>query len=169
MTGQPSSAQGSGTPSLTVLSLGDPRDHLRSTFAVELEVPSRWSDNDMYGHVNNAVYYELFDTAINAWVLQHVADVAERARGVVAESACRFFASLSFPGTIVVGLRVERLGTSSVTYRLGAFRQDDPSDAQPAAIGHWVHVYVDPATLRPVAVPGPARELLASAVVPTDP
>lgn len=152
-----------------MLSLGDPQDHLRSTFAVQLEVPSRWSDNDMYGHVNNAVYYELFDTAINAWVLQHVADVAGHARGVVAESACRFFASLSFPGTIVVGLRVERLGTSSVTYRLGAFRQDDPSDAPPAAIGHWVHVYVDPATLRPVPVPGPARELFASAVVPTDP
>lgn len=135
-------------------------------FPVHWPVLTRWTDNDMFGHLNNAVYYELFDTAINAW-LNTSADVDPVTApwlGVVAESGCRYFAELAFPDPLVVGLAVTRLGTSSVTYRLSVFAPDVEA-APVAAVGHWVHVYVDRTSRRPVPIPDAIKAVLATAVV----
>ena len=135
-------------------------------FPVHWPVLTRWTDNDMFGHLNNAVYYELFDTAINAW-LNTSADVDPVTApwlGVVAESGCRYFAELAFPDPLVVGLAVTRLGTSSLTYRLSVFAPDVEA-APVAAVGHWVHVNVDRTSRRPVPIPDAIRAVLATAVV----
>ncbi|HLR98515.1 MAG TPA: thioesterase family protein [Mycolicibacillus parakoreensis] len=138
-------------------------------FPVHVPVGTRWADNDMFGHLNNAVYYQLFDTAINGWIGAALDwdPLAAPVLGVVAESGCRYLADLAFPQQLVVGLAVTRLGRSSVTYRLGVFTaaDDDPAAAPITALGHWVHVYIDRASRRPVAIPGPLRELLATAAV----
>ncbi|GFG71644.1 acyl-CoA thioesterase [Mycolicibacter senuensis] len=138
-------------------------------FPVHWPVLTRWADNDMFGHLNNAVYYQLFDTAINGWIAANVAGldpVAMPELGVVAESGCRFLGELGFPDRLAVGLAVTRLGRSSVTYRLAVFRVDDDAGAGPvAALGHWVHVYVDRATRRPVPIPDAIRALLETAKV----
>ncbi|MDT5014481.1 MAG: acyl-CoA thioester hydrolase [Mycobacterium sp.] len=134
-----------------------------SDFPVHWPVLTRWTDNDMFGHLNNAVYYELFDTAINAWINTNceVDPLSVPWLGVVAESGCRYFAELKFPDPLVVGLAVVRLGNSSVTYRLGIFTPDGPV----AAVGHWVHVYVDRTSRRPVPIPDTIRALLEKARV----
>ena len=139
-------------------------------FPVQRPVTTRWSDNDMYGHLNNAVYYELFDSAINGWQAEHVTidPMTDATQGVVAESGCSFFAEVGFPSRLVVGLRVSRLGRTSVTYELGLFV--DPVGASPAdtgikALGHWVHVEIDAATRRPTPIPEHLRALMESAVV----
>jgi len=136
-------------------------------FPVHWPVGTRWTDNDMFGHLNNAVYYELFDTAINAWINTScdVDPVTAPWLGVVAESGCRYFAELKFPSALVVGLAVSRLGTTSVTYRLALFEQGAPN-APVAAVGHWVHVYVDRDSRRPVPIPARVRDLLATATRP---
>ena len=97
-------------------------------FPVTRLVSTRWADNDMYGHMNNAVHYQLFDSVINAWVDAEVPDLREGhgVIGVVAESGCSYFAELHYPDDVLVGLRVERLGTSSVTYGLGLFAHRSP-------------------------------------------
>ena len=139
----------------------------RSDFPVLWPVGTRWADNDMFGHLNNAVYYELFDTAINAWIntTTGLNPLAAPWLGVVAESGCRYFAELAFPEPLVVGLAVARLGTSSVTYRLAVFAPPDAkgSPSTVAAVGHWVHVYVDRTSRRPVPIPESIRTLLATA------
>ncbi len=138
-------------------------------FPVLWPVGTRWADNDMFGHLNNAVYYQLFDTAINAWINTGTGldPTTMPALGVVAESGCRYLSELAFPDDLVVGVAVTQLGNSSVTYRLGLFRPDDGrTDAQPiAALGHWVHVYVDRDTRKPVPIPDPIRALLSTARV----
>ncbi len=137
-------------------------------FPVHWPVPTRWADNDMFGHLNNAVYYQLFDTAINGWIQAGVTldPVTTSAQGIVAESGCRYFSELHFPEQLVVGVAVARLGNSSVTYRLGVFRAVDGPEPQPvAAVGHWVHVYIDKATRRPTPIPDEIRALLATATV----
>lgn len=143
-------------------------------FPVHWPVLTRWADNDMFGHLNNAVYYQLFDTAINGWIAANVPEadpVAIPELGVVAESGCRFLGELAFPDRLAVGLAVTRLGRSSVTYRLAVFRApeadavDDDAGAPLAALGHWVHVYVDRSTRRPVPIPDGIRVLLATAQV----
>ncbi|BCI50835.1 thioesterase [Mycolicibacterium litorale] len=133
-------------------------------FPVHWPVLTRWTDNDMFGHLNNAVYYALFDTAINGWIDTTVGidPVTAPWLGVVAESGCRYFAELKFPDPLVVGLAVTRLGTSSVTYRLALSERDA---TQVAAVGHWVHVYVDRQSRRPVAIPEQVRSLLETARV----
>lgn len=146
------------------------RDGLTSAdFPVLWPVLTRWADNDMFGHLNNAVYYQLFDTAINAWIATGagVDPLTIPELGIVAESGCRYFAELAFPESLAVGLGVTRLGRSSVTYRLGVFKAaSHDEDPQPiAALGHWVHVYVDRAARRPVQIPDPIRTLLSSALV----
>jgi acyl-CoA thioester hydrolase len=127
-------------------------------------VLTRWADNDMFGHLNNAVYYQLFDTAINAWITTSTGvdplNIPEL--GIVAESGCRFFSELAFPESLEVGLAVTRLGRSSVTYRLGVFKAAQRSIA---ALGHWVHVYVDRDSRRPVPIPDAIRALLETACV----
>lgn len=153
---------------------GDERSLTSLDFPVHWPVLTRWTDNDMFGHLNNAVYYELFDTAINAWINTSggIDPLRTPTLGVVAESGCRYFAELAFPEPLAVGLAVTRLGRSSVTYRLGVFQaaidQLGGDAAHPvAAVGHWVHVYVDKTSRRPVAIPEPIRELLSTACVPS--
>jgi acyl-CoA thioester hydrolase len=137
-------------------------------------VLTRWADNDMFGHLNNAVYYQLFDTAINGWIQAGVTldPVNTPAQGIVAESGCRYFSELHFPERLVVGVAVTRLGNSSVTYRLGVFRArsglgaaEDTAPQAIAAVGHWVHVYIDKTTRRPTPIPDDIRALLSSARV----
>jgi acyl-CoA thioester hydrolase len=141
-----------------------------SDFPVWWPAGTRWADNDMFGHLNNAVYYQLFDTAINAWINTSTGldPLTMPALGIVAESGCRYFSELHFPQNLVVGLAVTRLGRSSVTYRLGVFRSTDGAEnsAKPiTALGHWVHVYVDRTSRKPVPIPDAIRSLLSTAVV----
>jgi acyl-CoA thioester hydrolase len=124
-----------------------------------LAIPTRWMDNDVYGHVNNVQYYAYFDTVINEYLISaggldiHAGGVI----GVCAESHCTYHAALTFPEVVQAGLRVSRLGRSSVRYEIGLFRGQDP---EPAATGWFVHVFVDRATRRPVAIPQPLRTAL---------
>ena len=147
----------------------DPRDLTLADFPVHRRVTTRWSDNDMYGHLNNAVYYELFDSAINGWQAEHltVDPLRDATQGVVAESGCAFYAEVAFPAPLVVGIRVVRIGTSSVTYQLGLF-VDPERAADPAikALGHWVHVEVDATTRRSTPIPDHLRRLMETAVAP---
>ena len=134
-------------------------------FPVLWPVDTRWADNDMFGHLNNAVYYQLFDTAINAWINTSTGldPLATPALGIVAESGCRYFSELHFPEGLVIGLAVTRLGRSSVTYQLGVFRAKDRAPI--TALGHWVHVYVDRTTRKSVPIPDDVRALLSTACV----
>ena len=136
----------------------------RDQFAVLRAVPTRWADNDVYGHVNNAAYYGFFDTAVNAWLIEReLLDTSESpAIGLVIETGCRYHAALSFPQTIEVAMRVERLGNSSVRYALALFAD---GENQAAADGWFVHVYVDRATRRPVPIPPAVRTALESLIV----
>ena len=135
--------------------------HLRpSDFTVLRTVPTRWADEDVYGHVNNAVHYQLFDTAVNGWLIDAVGDVRGLAAlGVVAETGCRYVGELHFPEVITVGIACERLGERSVVYYLVLFGERQEA---PVAIGKFVHVYVDRETRRPVPVPGAVREAVAT-------
>lgn len=128
----------------------------RDQFAVIRPCPTRWADNDIYGHVNNAAYYGFFDTAVNAWLIERglLDTVASPAIGLVIETGCRYHAALSFPETIEVGLRVEKLGNSSVRYALALFSE---GQEQAAADGWFVHVYVDRETRRPTPIPEAIR------------
>jgi acyl-CoA thioester hydrolase len=139
-------------------------------FPVLWPVGTRWADNDMFGHLNNAVYYQLFDTAINAWINTSTGldPISTPALGIVAESGCRYFSELHFPQHLAVGLAVTQLGRSSVTYRLGVFRSGDSAQEHPepiTALGHWVHVYVDRTTRKSVRIPDAIRALLSTAIV----
>jgi acyl-CoA thioester hydrolase len=132
----------------------------REEFRVLRTITTRWMDNDHYGHVNNVVYYSYFDTAVNGFLIEASGcDVRELpAIGIVAETGCRFLKTLSFPETVHAGLALEKLGQSSVIYRIALFRDDE---SEPAALGRFVHVYVDNHTRRPVAVPPEVRRALA--------
>ena len=118
-------------------------------------LPTRWSDDDTYGHVNNVVHYALFDTAVNGWLIEASGvDIRELpAIGLVVETSCRYFAELRFPEVVTAGLALERLGTSSVVYRLALFGAAE----EPAAAGRFVHVYVDKATRHAALQPNPAH------------
>ncbi len=124
-------------------------------------VPTRWADNDHYGHVNNVAYYSFFDTAVNGWLMSATGtDIRELdAVGVVAETSCRFLAQLSFPDELRVGIAVEKLGTSSIVYSLAVFRVHQ-DELVAAATGRFVHVYVDSATRRPVPIPPSIRAVV---------
>lgn len=135
------------------------KDGTRSAYRHYLSIPTRWMDNDTYGHVNNVTYYSYFDTAVNAHLIAAGLDIhAAPAIGLVVETGCRFHAPLSFPDVVDAGLRVAHLGTSSVRYEIGLFRAGATT---PAATGHFVHVWVDRTTRRPVPVPPPLRAALA--------
>ncbi|CAB3778418.1 hypothetical protein LMG28688_00586 [Paraburkholderia caffeinitolerans] len=133
--------------------------HGRDAYRHFLSIPTRWMDNDVYGHVNNVVYYSYFDTVVNEYLLRTgVLDFgASEAIGLVVETQCNYFKSLAFPERVEAGLRVARVGTSSVRYEIGLFREKDP---QPAAQGHFVHVYVDRATRRPKPLSDALRAVL---------
>lgn len=127
--------------------------HPRSAYRHFLSIATRWMDNDVYGHVNNVVYYSYFDTVVNEYLIsQGALDIASSpVIGLVVETGCSYFASIAFPEKIVAGLRVARIGNSSVRYEVGLFREDGK---QAVAQGHFVHVYVDRATLKPQALAG---------------
>jgi len=122
-------------------------------------ITTRWMDNDVYGHVNNVVYYSWFDTAVNATLIEKgVLDIhAGTTIGLVIETQCNYFAPLAFPQTIDAGIRVAKLGTSSVRYEVGLFAEGEPLTA---AKGHFVHVYVDRETRRPVPLPAALKQFL---------
>lgn len=129
-----------------------PRPTRRADYRHFLAVPTRWGDNDAYGHVNNVVYYAFFDTAVNQHLI--TAGVLDVARspviGLVIETHCNYFSSLAFPQAVEAGLRVAHVGRSSVRYEVGLFGAGEPLTA---AAGHFVHVYVDRQSRRPAALP----------------
>ncbi len=131
----------------------------RGDFRHFLPISTRWMDNDVYGHVNNVVYYAYFDTVVNRYLIERgVLDIHRGSViGLVVETGCHYFAPLAFPETVHAGLRVARLGTSSVRYEVGLFGGEAPTAA---ARGHFVHVYVDRETRRPTALPTPLRAAL---------
>ena len=134
-------------------------------FPVHRRFTTRWADNDVYGHLNNVVYYEFFDSAVNGWLMDATGmDIRELpAIGVVAETSCRYLREVSFPADVSVGLALARLGTSSVVYELGVFAADGAGlDPRPRAVGRFAHVYVDAQTRRPVPVPELVRTALAT-------
>lgn len=132
----------------------------RNDYRWFLGVATRWADNDAYGHVNNTVYYEWFDTAVNRWLVEAGLLDIERGDpiGLVVETGCSYFAPLSFPGEIEVGIAVDRQGKSSVTYRIGVFGVGLP---EPSAQGHFTHVYVSRDSRRPVPLPQAWRAKLS--------
>lgn len=141
-----------------------PQPESRSAFKVFRRIDTRWMDNDVYGHVNNVVYYSWFDTAVNAHLIEqgaldiHHGDTI----GLVIETHCNYFAPLAFPQTIDVGIRVAKLGGSSVRYEIGLFAQGEDLCA---ARGHFVHVYVDKENRRPVkALPLKLKTVLETLV-----
>ena len=130
-----------------------PQPELRTAYRAFHPIGTRWSDNDVYGHVNNVVYYGWFDTAVNHWLIEqggldiHAGDVI----GMVVETHCNYFAPVAFPDTVVVGIRVAQRGTSSVRYEVGVFPADERLPC--VAKGHFIHVYVDRPTRRPAPLP----------------
>lgn len=133
----------------------------RADFSYFIEIATRWSDNDAYGHINNSVYYFYFDTAVNRFLIERWGlDIMQSpVIGLVVETQCNFFKPAAYPDTIHAGLRVEHAGNSSVRYGIGIFRNDE-NDA--VAQGHFVHVYVDRACNKPVKLPEKLRDALAS-------
>jgi acyl-CoA thioester hydrolase len=131
----------------------------RKDFRHFLPITTRWMDNDAYGHVNNVVYYSWFDTVVNQFLINNGALDIEHSPviGLVIETQCNYFASVAFPEEISAGLRVSRLGNSSVRYEVGIFRANED---QAAAQGHFVHVYVDRTNRKPTPLPDRLRSLL---------
>jgi acyl-CoA thioester hydrolase len=137
-----------------------PQAEPRSTFKVFRRIDTRWMDNDVYGHVNNVVYYSWFDTAVNAHLIEQGAlDIHQgQTIGLVVETHCNYFAPLAFPQVIEAGIRVAKMGGSSVRYEIGLFAQGEDLCA---ARGHFVHVYVDQQSRRPVtALPLNLKQVL---------
>lgn len=139
--------------------MSKPERSPRTRYRWWCELTTRWADNDMYGHVNNVQYHAFFDTAVN----RHLIDaglldpVGGAVVGLVVETRCSYLAPVAFPDRLQVGLRVLKLGHSSVRYETALFRNEDPLAC---AVGEFVHVYVDRASQRPVALPAPVREAL---------
>lgn len=134
---------------------------LRADYRHFHAITTRWNDNDVYGHVNNVVYYSWFDTAVNQFLIANrVLDLEHSpVIGLVIETRCTYFQAVAFPQRVTAGIRVAQLGNSSVRYEVGIFREDE---ASAAAQGHFVHVYVDRDSRRPAAIPQPMRALLES-------
>ncbi|MBW8300627.1 MAG: acyl-CoA thioesterase [Hydrogenophaga sp.] len=132
----------------------------RAAYKVFRTLTTRWADNDIYGHMNNVVHYSLFDTAVNGFLIEKgVLDIHAGGRiFVVVETGCRYFAEMAFPDVVHAGIRVARLGGSSVRYEVGLFRNEEPTAA---AEGYFIHVQVDRATRRPLALGEDTRLALA--------
>ena len=136
-----------------------PQPQRRDGFVHFQQLTTRWMDNDIYGHVNNVVYYSWFDAAVNAYLIaQGALDIHHgRTIGLVIETQCNYFAHIAFPQAVEVGVRVAHMGTSSVRYEVGVFVA---GEAMSAACGHFVHVYVDRDSRRPVDLPPVLRSAL---------
>jgi acyl-CoA thioester hydrolase len=144
-------------------SSADRRALRRGDFDAVEPVTTRWSDNDMFGHLNNAVYLELFDSLLNAWMMAGtgVDEATAPVRGVVAESSCRYYAEVAYPGAVDVGVRVVRIGRTSLVLEFGLFVA---GREEIATHGEWAQVYVDRETRRPAPIPDAVRGFLESVV-----
>ena len=133
------------------------KPHKKSDYPHHLTIPTRWSDNDIYGHVNNAVYYFYFDTVVNKWLIKngHLEIGKSETIGLVVETGCSYFAPIEFPYDVIAGLRVSKIGTSSVTYEIGLFTEGSDTAA---AQGHFTHVYVNEASRKPTPISDHFRE-----------
>ena len=136
--------------------MSESSSHRRDDLKWFIDLPSRWEDNDAYGHINNVIYYSWFDTAVNRFLVDNqLLDYAnDRARGIVIESKCTFLKEFTYPDVAQAGLRLRRLGNTSVAYDIGLFHVGDD---MPAAVGYLVHVYVDRQSGEPVSVPNLVR------------
>lgn len=134
-----------------------PKPPERATFSRFVTITTRWMDNDAYGHLNNVVYYSLFDTAVNQLLIENgLLDIDSSASiGVVVETQCQYFSSITFPDRVQVGVRVATMGRSSIRYELGIFRNEENIAT---AAGYFVHVYVDRESRKPVEIPPALRE-----------
>ncbi|WP_159107136.1 thioesterase family protein [Azospirillum sp. B4] len=141
-----------------------PHPESRADYRHFQPITTRWADNDAYGHVNNVVYYSYFDTAVNQHMIEKgvLAPDKGTAIALVVETQCRYFAPITFPDRVTVGVRVAHMGRSSVRYELALFRNEEDA---PAAAGHYVHVYVDNATRRPTPIPEDVAAVLRTMVV----
>ena len=139
--------------------MSKPAPDVRDAYLHFQIIPTRWMDNDVYGHVNNVVYYSYFDTVVNQYLVEQGAlDIqASEVVGLVVETGCQYFAPIAFPDVVTAGLRVAKLGNSSVRYEIGIFRNEERTAS---AQGHFVHVYVDRATRRPYPLPAHLRSAL---------
>ena len=139
-------------------------------YATGLDVPTRWADDDVYGHVNNVQHYAFMDTVVNTWLVREggLDTRAGEVIGLCVESSCRYHAALAFPETVRCGLRVGDLRTRAVRYEVGLFSEGavDREDPRPAAEATFVHVFVDRTSRRPVAIPQPIRSALERLVLP---
>lgn len=139
---------------------------MRDAYPYWSQVPTRWNDNDIYGHVNNTVHYAAMDTVINRWMIEEgLLDLTGGDTiGLCVESGCRYLAPVEYPEVLAVGLRVARLGTSSVVWEAGIVRdRDDLAVAE----GRFVHVFVDRGTRRPSPLPGAVRAAMTALLAPT--
>ena len=136
-----------------------PAPENRNAYRHFQSIPTRWMDNDVYGHVNNVVYYSYFDTVVNQYLIeQHALNIeTSKVIGLVVETQCQYFASITFPDVVHAGLRVANLGNSSVRYEIGLFRNDEQAAA---AQGYFIHVYVNRATRRSTSLPADMRSTL---------
>ncbi len=144
-----------------------PTPHRLEDYPHSRVLTTRWMDNDAYGHMNNVVYYSLFDTLVNAWLIEHGALDVEKGGvvGFVVETGCHYFSPLAYPEPVTGALRVAHMGRSSVRYELALFGKDSRTAA---AQGHFVHVYVDREGRRPVAeLPAPLQAALKPLLVPS--
>jgi len=145
---------------VSVAGVTTPERPPRDSYRVLRTITTRWSDEDVYGHVNNVAYYSYVDTAVNSWLMEATGvDIRRLPQiGIVVESGCSFHAPLAFPADVTVGIGLTRLGRSSVEYAIGIFG----ASAEPAASVRFVHVYVDAVTRKPVAVPAVIRSVVAA-------
>ncbi len=141
-----------------------PQPESRSAYRAFVPITTRWMDNDLYGHVNNVVYYSWFDTAVNGYLIgQGALDIYHGDTiGLVVETHCNYFAPIAFPQVVQAGIRVAHQGTSSVRYEVGLFT--DTSETSHAR-GHFVHVYVDRATRQPNALPARLQQVLETLAI----
>lgn len=144
-----------------------PQAQERAAYAHFSTITTRWMDNDIYGHVNNVTYYSYFDTAVNRYLIEAgVLDIHQgEVIGLVIETHCNYFAPLEFPRNVDAGIRVGHIGKSSVRYEIGLFDQGAPMSA---AVGHFVHVYVDRTTRRPVPLPEAFVKALQALQLPAE-
>ena len=137
-----------------------PTPNSLDSYPHRLTIPTRWADNDAYGHVNNSVYYFYFDTVVNKWLIENSLLEINKSEviGLVVGTACDFFSPISFPDEVIAGLRAAKIGSSSVTYEIGLFRK---AETTASAQGHFVHVYVNEKNRRPSAISGEMKIKLA--------
>lgn len=148
--------------------MAKPQRPVRAEYPAFREITTRWMDNDVYGHVNNVVYYSFFDTVVSGHLLETgvIRPGASAVIGLAVSSQCNYFSQIAFPDRVTGGLRVDRIGNSSVQYGIGIFREDEEAAA---AAGNFVHVYVDAASHRPIPLPDDLRQVLEALQVPGGP